>query len=173
MNLIFLGPPGAGKGTQAELLQQREGIPQVSTGDILRAAMSAKTPLGQEAALYVDRGELVPDDVMIGIINDRLNQPDAQRGFVLDGFPRTLGQARALDRVLEATGRHIDLVLYFDVADDVIIRRLTGRRGSRPASHIYYAAPSPPPLPGWRGHARWEVVSREHGPAGRVARGPR
>src|SRR2546427_7994974 len=143
MNLIFLGPPGAGKGTQAQLLQQREGIPQVSTGDILRAAMAGTTTLGQEAALYVDRGELVPDDVMIGIINERLNQPDAQRGFVLDGFPRTLGQARALDRVLGATGRHIDLVLYFDVADDVIIRRLTGRRVCRAAAHIYHVGLSP------------------------------
>ncbi|TMI76281.1 MAG: adenylate kinase [Bacillati bacterium ANGP1] len=148
MNLIFLGPPGAGKGTQAQLLQQREGIPQVSTGDILRAAMAAKTPLGQEAALYVDRGELVPDDVMIGIINDRLNQHDAQRGFVLDGFPRTLGQARALDRVLGATGRRIDLVLYFDVADDVIIRRLTGRRVCRSAAHIYHVESSPPRMLG-------------------------
>src|SRR3989442_11366242 len=143
MNLIFLGPPGAGKGTQAQLLQQREGIPQVSTGDILRAAMAAKTPLGQEAALYVDRGELVPDDVMIGIINDRLNQPDAQRGFVLDGFPRTLGQARALDRVLGATGRHIDLGLYFDVADDVIILRLTGRLVWQSGSDLYHPAAHP------------------------------
>src|SRR2546422_1911310 len=174
MNLIFLGPPGAGKGTQAQLLQQREGIPQVSTGDILRAAMAAKTPLGQEAALYVDRGELVPDDVMIGIINDRLNQHDAQRGFVLDGFPRTLGQARALDRVLGATGRRIDLVLYFDVADDVIIRRLTGRRVCRSAAHIYHVESSPPRMLGrcdidgselfQRGDDREETVRR--GPGG-------
>src|SRR2546426_5281624 len=161
MNLIFLGPPGAGKGTQAQLLQQREGIPQVSTGDILRAAMAAKTPLGQEAALYVDRGELVPDDVMIGIINERLNQPDAQRGFVLDGFPRTLGQARALDRVLGATGRHIDLVLYFDVADDVIIRRQTGRRGCRLAPPTFYVASGPPRLPGPWGISGTELFQRE------------
>src|SRR2546428_6602023 len=153
MNLIFLGPPGAGKGTQAQLLQQREGIPQVSTGDILRAAMAAKTPLGQEAALYVDRGELVPDDVMIGIINDRLNQHDAQRGFVLDGFPRTLGQARALERGLGATGRRIDLVLYFDVAGDVIIRPLTGRRGWRGAARPTPQGPRPPQTLGaWERH---------------------
>src|SRR2546429_2689606 len=163
MNLIFLGPPGAGKGTQAQLLQQREGIPQASTGDILRAAMAAKTPLGQEAALYVDRGELVPDDVMIGIINERLNQPDAQRGFVLDGFPRTLGQARALDRVLGATGRHIDLVLYFDVADDVIIRRLTGRRGWRAGAPTYHPGVRPPPVSGRGDIDRGGVVSRGDG----------
>lgn len=149
MNLIFLGPPGAGKGTQAQLLQQREGIPQVSTGDILRAAMAAQTPLGQQARLDVDRGELVPDDVMIRIIEDRLNQPDARRGFVLDGFPRTLGQANALDRVLVATGRRIDLVLYFDVADDVIVGRLTGRRVCRQAAHIYHVESSPPRVAGW------------------------
>src|SRR2546428_13183430 len=156
MNVIFLGPPGAGKGTQAHLLQQREGIPEVSTGDILRAAMAAKTPLGQEAALYVDRGELVPDDVMIGIISDRLTQPDAQRGFVLDGFPRTLGQARALDRVLGATGRQIDLVLYFDVADDVIIRRLTGRRGCPAAPPTHSPGVSPPPDSG-----RGDIAGKE------------
>src|SRR2546428_5763393 len=164
MNLIFLGPPGAGKGTQAQLLQQREGIPQVSTGDILRAAMAAKTPLGQEAALYVDRRELVPDDVMIGIINERLNQPAAQRASVLYGFPRTLGQARALDRVLGATGRHIDLVLYFDVADDVIIRRLTGRRVCRSAAHIYHAGVSPSRAPGRGDIAGRALSQRENDP---------
>src|SRR5881296_3287787 len=148
MNLIFLGPPGAGKGTQAQLLEQREGIPQVSTGDILRTAMAAETPLGQQARQYVDQGELVPDDVMIAIIEDRLNQPDARRGFVLDGFPRTLRQARALDRVLAATGRRLDLVLYFDVADDVIVRRLTGRRVCQQAAHIYHVESSPPRRPG-------------------------
>jgi len=148
MNLIFLGPPGAGKGTQAQLLEQREGIPQVSTGDILRTAMAAETPLGQQARQYVDRGELVPDDVMIAIIEDRLNQPDARRGFVLDGFPRTLRQARALDRVLAATGRRLDLVLYFDVVDDVIVRRLTGRRVCQQAAHIYHVESSPPRRPG-------------------------
>src|SRR5947199_4300469 len=148
MNLIFLGPPAAGKGTQAQLLEQREGIPQVSTGDILRTAMAAETPLGQQARQYVDRGELVPDDVMIAIIEDRLNQPDARSGFVLDGFARTLRQARALDRVLAATGRRLDLVLYFDVADDVIVRRLTGRRVCQQAAHIYHVESSPPRRPG-------------------------
>lgn len=148
MNLVFLGPPGAGKGTQAQLLQQREGIPQISTGDILRSAMAAQTPLGRRAKTFVDRGELVPDDVMIGIIEDRLDQPDARRGFVLDGFPRTLGQALALDRMLEAAGRRIDVVVYFDVGDDVIIRRLTGRRVCRQAAHIFHVEFSPPKAAG-------------------------
>lgn len=143
MNLIFLGPPGAGKGTQAQLLQQREGIPQISTGDILRAAMAAQTPLGLRAKVYVDRGDLVPDDVMIEIVKHRVDQPDARRGFVLDGFPRTLGQARALDRMLAAAGRRLDAVVYFDIPDDIIVRRLTGRRVCRQAAHIYHVEFSP------------------------------
>lgn len=148
MNLVFLGPPGAGKGTQAQLLQQREGIPQISTGDILRSAMAAQNPLGRRAKTFVDRGELVPDGVMIGIIEDRLDQPDARRGFVLDGFPRTLGQALALERMLEAAGRRIDVAVYFDVADDAIIRRLTGRRVCRQAAHIFHVEFSPPKVAG-------------------------
>jgi adenylate kinase len=148
MNLIFLGPHGAGKGTQAQLLQQREGIPQISTGDMLRAAIAAGGPLGRQARAYVDRGELVPDDVMIGIIEERLRRPDVRRGFVLDGFPRTLAQARALERIVSAEGRRIDLVIYFDVSEDVIVRRLTGRRLCRLASHIYHVEFSPPKVAG-------------------------
>jgi len=148
VNLVFLGPPGAGKGTQAQLLQQREGIPQISTGDILRAAAAAETPLGRRAKAFVDRGELVPDEVMIAIIEDRLKQPDARAGFVLDGFPRTLRQAVALDRLLAAAGRRLDAVVYFDVPDDAIVRRLTGRRVCRQASHIYHVEFSPPKVAG-------------------------
>ncbi len=148
MNVIFLGPPGAGKGTQAQLLQRREGIPQISTGDILRAAMTAQTPLGRRAKAYVERGDLVPDDVMIEIVKERVGQPDARRGFVLDGFPRTLGQARALDEVLTGAGRRIDVVVYFDIPDDVIVRRLTGRRVCRAAAHIYHIEFSPPKAAG-------------------------
>lgn len=147
MNLIFFGPPGAGKGTQAQLLQQREGIPQISTGDMLRAAIRARTPLGRRAQEFVDAGELVPDDVMIDIVQDRLNQPDARRGFVLDGFPRTVRQAQALDRVLEASSRQIDAAVYFDVSDEVIVRRLAGRRVCK-QGHIYHLAASPPKVPG-------------------------
>lgn len=148
MNLIFLGPPGAGKGTQAQLLQQREGIPQVSTGDMLRAAIRAQSPLGQRAQQYVEAGELVPDEVMIGLVEERLNQPDARRGFVLDGFPRTVRQAQALDRLLEATGRHIDAAVYFEVSNEVIIRRLAGRRVCVKCGHIYHLEAHPPRIPG-------------------------
>lgn len=148
MNVVFLGPPGAGKGTQARLLQQREGIPQVSTGDMLRAAIARQTPLGRLAKQHIDRGELVPDDVMISIIEERLKQPDAQRGFVLDGYPRNKPQAHALDRVLATMGRRIDAVVYFDVAAGVVLHRLTGRRVCRQAGHIYHVEYSPPKVPG-------------------------
>lgn len=144
MNLIFLGPLGAGKGTQARLLQEREGIPQISTGDMLRAAMAAGTPLGQQAKAYVDRGELVPDDVMIGLIAERLAQPDARRGFVLDGFPRTLPQAMALDEVLAESGRTLDAVMYFRVSDETVVRRLGGRWVCREQGHIYHLEYRPP-----------------------------
>ena len=127
MNLIFLGPPGAGKGTQAQLLEQREGIPQVSTGDILRTAMAAETPLGQQARQYVDQGELVPDDVMIAIIEDRLNQPDARRGFVLDGFPRTVGQADALEAMLTKRGAPLDIALALEADIETLQKRVASR----------------------------------------------
>jgi adenylate kinase len=148
VDLIFLGPPGAGKGTQARLLQQREGIPQISTGDILRAAMGAQTDLGKRAKAFVDRGALVPDDVMIAIVAERLGQPDARQGFVLDGFPRTLPQAEALDTVLAAASRRVDGVLYFAMADEPIVQRLAGRRVCVTAGHIYHLTYSPPKVAG-------------------------
>jgi len=144
VNLIFLGAPGAGKGTQARLLQEREGIPQVSTGDMLRAAMADGSELGLRAKGYVERGELVPDDVMVAVIEARLARPDARHGFVLDGFPRTLPQAEALDVMLERAGRKLDAVLYFDLSDETILRRLTGRWVCRQAGHIYHLEFNPP-----------------------------
>jgi adenylate kinase len=148
VDLIVLGPPGAGKGTQARLLQQREGIPQISTGDILRAAMGAETELGKRAKAFVDLGALVPDDVMIAIVAERLGQPDARHGFVLDGFPRTLPQAEALDVVLAASGRALDAVLYFEIGDEAIVQRLAGRWVCTQAGHIYHLKFSPPRTPG-------------------------
>jgi len=148
VNLVFLGPLGAGKGTQAQLLQERERIPQISTGDMLRRAMTEGTELGRKAKAYVDRGELVPDDVMIGLIEERLQQPDTRRGFVLDGFPRTLGQAQALDRLLRNAGRSLDAVVYFRISDDTIIQRLSGRRVCRKAAHIFQVDTNPPRVPG-------------------------
>lgn len=148
MNLVFLGPLGAGKGTQARLLQAREDLPQISTGDMLRGAMAAGTPLGQAAKAYVDRGALVPDDVMVVLIRERLAMPDAQRGFVLDGFPRTLPQAQALEGVLEETGRTLDVVLYFRISDETVVRRLSGRWVCRAQGHIYHLEFAPPAVAG-------------------------
>lgn len=148
MNLIFLGPPGAGKGTLARLLHQREGIPQIATGDILRAAIAAGTPLGQQANRFVQAGDLVPDAVMIGIVAERLQQDDAAAGFVLDGFPRTIAQAEALEAVLVGRHRHIDRVIYFEVAEATLVRRLSGRQLCRASGHIYNAATNPPKTPG-------------------------
>ncbi len=148
MNLILLGPPGAGKGTQAQLLQEREGIPQISSGDILRRAIAQESPLGRTAKTDVARGALVPDEVMIGIIEERLTRADIRNGFALDGFPRTLAQAQALARVLSKHGRHLDAVVYFTVKDETIIRRLTGRRVCRTAAHIYQLEYYPPKVEG-------------------------
>ncbi|MHC1785844.1 MAG: adenylate kinase [Christensenellales bacterium] len=123
MNLIFLGPPGAGKGTHASRLQTQLGIPQISTGDMLRKALREATPLGLEAKKFMDAGELVPDDVIIGMVKERLKEPDAQHGYIFDGFPRTVAQAEALGKFAS-----IDIVLNLLVSDEVIIRRLSGRR---------------------------------------------
>lgn len=123
MNIIFLGPPGAGKGTQAQILCQRLGIPQVSTGDMLRAAIAAGTEMGRKAKEYMDQGQLVPDEVVIGIVKDRLADPDCQKGYILDGFPRTVEQAKAL-----STFAKIDVAINLDVPDDVLVKRLSGRR---------------------------------------------
>ena len=123
MNLIFLGPPGAGKGTHAQLLMRDMGIPQISTGDMLRQAMKDETPLGLSAKAYVEKGELVPDEVVIGIVKERLQAPDCQKGYILDGFPRTVKQAEAL-----AQFARIDVVLNLALSDEIIINRLSGRR---------------------------------------------
>ena len=123
MNIIFLGPPGAGKGTQAQIVCQRLGIPQVSTGDMLRAAIAAGTEMGLKAKEYMDQGQLVPDEVVIGIVKDRLADADCQKGYILDGFPRTVEQARAL-----GTFTKIDVAINLDVPDDVLVKRLSGRR---------------------------------------------
>ena len=123
MNIFFLGPPGAGKGTQAQIVCQRLGIPQVSTGDMLRAAIAAGTEMGRKAKEYMDQGQLVPDEVVIGIVKDRLADPDCQKGYILDGFPRTVEQAKAL-----STFAKIDVAINLDVPDDVLVKRLSGRR---------------------------------------------
>ncbi|MBK5191355.1 MAG: adenylate kinase [Methanosarcinales archaeon] len=129
MNIVLFGPPGSGKGTQAKMLAEKYSIPHISTGDILRDNLKRETKLGLEAKSYMDKGELVPDDVLIGIIKDRLSQSDCASGFLLDGYPRTLPQADALSTILNEIGKKLDIVLNIDVPpDDELIKRLAGRR---------------------------------------------
>lgn len=128
MNIVLFGPPGAGKGTQAKELAKHYNIPHISTGDILRANVREGTKLGMKAKEYMDKGELVPDELLIGIIRDRLQQPDCKDGYMLDGYPRTLPQAEALKEILEKIGKPLEVVLNIDVPDDELIGRLSGRR---------------------------------------------
>jgi len=127
MRLILLGPPGAGKGTQARRLVQRHGIVQLSTGDMLRAAVKVRTPIGRKAEAIMARGELVPDDVVVAIVSDRIDQADARRGFILDGFPRTVPQAEALERILAEKGLRLDGVVELQVDEGALLKRLASR----------------------------------------------
>ena len=144
MKIILLGAPGAGKGTQAEIISQKLGIPTISTGNILRAAVKAGTPIGLEAKRYMDAGKLVPDEVIIGIIQERLAQADCAGGFILDGVPRTIAQAEALD----AHGIRFDAVLSLEIADEVIAARLTGRRTCHACGATYHVVTAPPKAEG-------------------------
>ncbi|MCL2503179.1 MAG: adenylate kinase [Coriobacteriia bacterium] len=140
MNIMLLGAPGAGKGTQAASIVETYGIPHISTGDILRAAVTNATPLGLEAKRYMDAGELVPDEVVIGLVSARLSEPDAAEGFILDGFPRTTAQATALDAELAAVDRRIESAIAIKVDPEVIIARLTSRRTCRGCGRITSAS---------------------------------
>jgi len=144
MRVLFLGPPGAGKGTQARALAREWGVPQVATGDMLREQMAAGTALGREAKQYYDRGELVPDDVILRMVAERFRQPDAAQGFILDGFPRTIAQADGLARMLDELGQKLDAVIYFDVAEPELVRRLTGRRLCRQCQTPFHVVSAPP-----------------------------
>ena len=145
MDLIFLGPPGAGKGTQAKAIADKYGIPQISTGDIIRAAIRDETELGREFKSYADQGALVPDELVVRMVEDRLAQPDCKPGFLLDGFPRTVIQAQALDELLDKQGRKLDHVLLLDVPDEVLVRRITGRRSDPETGRVYHVEFNPPP----------------------------
>ena len=144
MNIILFGAPGAGKGTQAKELTKKYEIPQISTGDILRAAIANKTPLGLEAKKLMDEGKLVSDDIVNGLVEARLHEADCEKGFILDGFPRTVAQAEALDGILEKFNKKIEKVIALDVSDDEIIERITGRRVSKKTGKIYHIKYNPP-----------------------------
>jgi len=148
LNLILLGPPGSGKGTQGERLQEDLELPYYATGDILRAAVKADTEVGLAAREYMDRGDLVPDDVIIGLIAERLESGEADRGFILDGFPRTVPQAEALDAKLTEIGRQLTGVILIDVSDEQIVRRLSGRRVSGKEGYVYHVEFNPPKVEG-------------------------
>jgi adenylate kinase len=143
LNLILLGPPGSGKGTQGERLQADLELPYYATGNILRAAVRDETELGKQAKEYMDRGDLVPDEVIIGVIAERLGTHEAEDGFILDGFPRTVGQAEALDERMQALGRRLTAALLIDVSDEEVIRRLGGRR-TCPNGHVFHVEFDPP-----------------------------
>ncbi|MGH3736203.1 MAG: adenylate kinase [Micromonosporaceae bacterium] len=138
MRLVLVGPPGAGKGTQAEFIAAHLAAPKISTGDIFRANVAEGTPLGREAKRYMDAGQLVPDEVTINMVRERLAEPDASDGFLLDGFPRTVPQANALDKLLADLGTGLDVVLELVVDDDEVIRRLSGRRTCRGCGKVWH-----------------------------------
>jgi adenylate kinase len=144
MRLILLGPPGAGKGTQAKKLVEKYGIPQISTGDILREAVKNQTPLGKEAKAYMDKGELVTDAIVVGIIRDRLKEKDCEKGYILDGFPRTVPQADELKKALKEMDQSIDSVVSIVVADEELIKRLTGRRTCKECGAGFHVMFKPP-----------------------------
>jgi adenylate kinase len=148
MRIVLVGAPGAGKGTQAKYIGQHFGVPAISTGDIFRANLAAQTPLGLAAKRFMDKGDLVPDEVTIGIVRDRLSQGDADGGFLLDGFPRTLPQAEALDAMLDELGQPIDAALELKVDEDEVVRRLSGRRTCRKCGHVWHTEFDPPKTDG-------------------------
>lgn len=161
MRVAFLGPPGAGKGTQARELAREWRVPQIATGDILREAAAAGTPLGREAARIMATGALVPDDVIMGLIGDRLRQADAARGAIFDGFPRTIGQAEALEKLLKERGEALDVVLFFAVSEAELLRRLTGRRVCRTCGETFHVVSQPPKRAGACDTCSGELYQRE------------
>lgn len=161
MNLILLGPPGAGKGTQAKKLVSELNIPQISTGDMLREAVKAGSPMGQKAKSYMDSGALVPDDVVIGIVEERIQEPDCAKGFMLDGFPRTTEQAEALSRMMERKGLRLDHVVCLEADNEELVRRLSGRRTCRQCMAPYHVDFNPPKKSGVCDRCGGELYQRD------------
>lgn len=159
MRALLMGPPGAGKGTQAQIIQEQYGVPQIATGDMLRRARREGTELGRQAQAYMDSGGLVPDDVVIGLIEERLSEPDARAGFLLDGFPRTTPQAEALSHLLEALGQPLEAALLLEVPAEAIVARLSGRRTCTACGRSYHIVDEPPP-DGGRCACGAELVTR-------------
>lgn len=160
-NLVLLGPPGAGKGTQGERLVKDYQIPHISTGDIFRASIKAGTALGREAQKYMDAGELVPDEVVIGIVQERLEEGDTKAGFLLDGFPRTVSQADALDEFLQVAGRPLLAVINIAVDPEVLVTRLSGRRICKKCSAVYHITTKKPKIDGVCDHCEGQLMQRD------------
>lgn len=161
MRLVLLGPPGAGKGTQARMLGEKIHAPQVASGDLLRAAVRDKTPLGVRARGYMDKGALVPDDLVLKLIDERLDQADAKPGFILDGFPRSVPQAQALEQILAGRNKHLDRVVAIFVPDEEIVKRISGRRTCRKCGAMYHLIYDPPRNAGICNECGGELYQRE------------
>ena len=161
MRLIIFGPPGAGKGTQAERIVKKTGIPHISTGDMFREAAAKQTELGRKVKEYMDKGELVPDDIVVKVVEERLKQPDCEKGFLLDGFPRTLIQAKALDEILERLKTRIDAVINLEVSEEEIIKRLSNRRVCKVCGAVYHLIFNPPKTPGKCDKCGGELYQRD------------
>ena len=161
LRVVFFGPPGAGKGTQAKLLEQKFGACQVSTGEILRKAARAETPLGKKTSGFLSRGDLVPDNVMVKLVAERLKEPDCRAGFILDGFPRTIAQADDLEHILKDNGLPLESALCLNAPNDVIIKRLSGRRTCKSCGALYHEVFHPPAKPGVCDRCGGELYQRD------------